>query len=87
MKEVEWVNPDSSAEFEEFRDIQPPFPEFDLRYERLPLPNASSQLSLGYASVFSSLDKPLDDTLIKFGSKGCHTAAPVENQRAIETRN
>jgi hypothetical protein len=80
------VHADRSANLHELRNIQPPLTDLDLGDERLPLTDSFAQLRLGHASGFARLDKPREDALIEVGSKGCHVAAPVDNQRSIETR-
>lgn len=54
---------------DELGHVEPALTQFKLRHERLALTDAFSQLSLGDASIFASLHKQLDHSLVEVGSK------------------
>lgn len=69
LNDLAWVNTYCSADLNEFRDIESPFPKLELRYERLPLSEPFAKLHLGYARIFPSLHKQFDHSLIEVGSE------------------
>lgn len=80
------VDLDCSAECNEFGHVYPPLPQFNLRDERLPLTESPSNFGLRDARRLPRLHEVPNYSQVEIGSKGCQIAAPVDNQRAIETR-
>lgn len=64
-----WVSADCPTDRHEFCDVEAAFPEFEFRYESLPLPETLPKFYLRYAGVLSGLHQQLNHAQIKVGAK------------------
>lgn len=64
-----WIRAYSPADGHEFRNIESPFAEFELRHERLTLTDALAQFRLRDAGVLPSLHQQVDYSQVKVGTK------------------
>ena len=63
------ISPYRSANFNELGDIKTPLTKFELRDERLSLPEKLAEFHLRYARILTSLHKQLDQFPVKIGTK------------------
>lgn len=67
-----------SADFEEFRDVEPPLAEFDLRHECLAGADALSQLRLGEIGRLARGNQRIDEASVNSRVKRGHFGAVID---------